>query len=214
MRGVMYVAYGEPARRCLIKSVVSLRLHEPHLPVMVVSDSLVPGLPTSVQATSDVGARSVKTRLPQFAPQEWRQVLYLDVDTVVQKPLSRFFEPLAVGWDVVFCYDEISWTLGECRLKNNAEMAFCRKSYGTLDMTQFAGGLFSWARSERTDEFFDVWHAEWRRFGFRDQGALVRALAAVPLKLWPLTARANASDESSAIEVLHFHGQARRNGAQ
>jgi len=181
---------------------------------MVVSDTLVPGLPTSVQATLDVGARSVKTKLPQFLPKEWRHVLYLDVDTVIQKPLSRFFEPLKVGWDAVFCYDEISWTLGECRLKNAAEMNFCSRTYGTLDLTQFAGGLFSWARSERTDKFFEVWHNEWQRFRFRDQGALVRALVAVPMRLWPLTARANASDEDSAVEVLHLHGQARRNGAQ
>lgn len=210
MRGAVYVAYGSPAIDCLGKAVQALAVYEPQLPVVVISDQQVDGLATVLIKTKDPGARSVKTQLPYLVPQDWRNILYMDVDTLVQKNMNRLFKPLEVGWDIVMCQDELAWTVAECRLKRPRETQGTKAEYGTGDLAQFAGGVFAWSRNKRTDAFFSIWHKEWTRWRHRDQGALVRALAQVPLKLWPLSARINASDKASTIEVWHQHGKARR----
>jgi len=211
-RGVVYVAYGEPALKCLRVSVKALRLVEPDLEAVVVSDRAVPELPSIVRKTEDLGARSVKTSLYDLLP--WEHTLYLDVDTVPLKPLTRFFAPLERGWEMAFCLDAFAGTLGQCRLKNRAETAYCSRLFGTLELAQMAGGAFSWRKCQPVEQVFKTWAAEWRRFRHRDQGALVRALALTPVKVWILPWQANCEERALAAEVYHFHGAARRKGAQ
>lgn len=214
MKGAIYVAFGAPARKCLQASAYSLQTHEPGIEILAVTDGRVSGVRTTRAHTQDVGARSIKTQLPEFIPPSWDRVVYMDVDTIVLKPLDRFWRPLDRGWDMVMCRDETAALVRGCRLKHSAEMRYTISSLGTVHVPQFAGGLIAWVPNERTNFFFSVWYAEWLRYRYRDQGALTRALAAVPLRMWPLEYQANASKHNEAVEVWHKHGTARQRGAQ
>ena len=214
MKGAVYVAFGAPAVRCLRESASALVRHEPGIAILVLSDRQVRGMNTRVVQTSDRGARSIKTQLPDLVPVDWTEVVYLDVDTIPLRPLDRFWGPLAKGWDMVACRDETAAEVLYCRLKNREELGYTITSLGTSQVTQMAGGLMAWRQNKRTKAFFRMWHREWQRFGYRDQGALTRAFARVTLKVWPLEYQANATSREEAVEVWHQHGRARRKGAQ
>ena len=64
-------------------------------------------------------------------------------DIVPLLPLSRFFEPLDFGWELVFCQDDFTPILKWCRLKVRQEKSFCVKFLGTDNVVQFAGGAFA-----------------------------------------------------------------------
>ena len=155
----------------------------------------------------------MKTRLPDFVPSGWEQVLYLDVDTHVLKALDRFWQPLDNGWDLVACRDETAATVRRCRLRHRKELRETIAMLGTPHVVQFSGGAMSWNVNKYTRRFFEAWHREWSRYGRRDQGALTRALASTPLKLWPLEYNANAKFRTEAVEIWHEHGAARRRGS-
>lgn len=214
--GAMFVAYGSKAIKCFYDCAESLRKYHPRMPIVVIGDDQItfPNCTYVQEKSVDVGARSVKTQIWQYVPSTWTHTLYMDVDTIVLKPLDRFLQPLQDGWEMVMVRDELADVVIRCRLKNRAEKKHIENAFGTGEMTQFAGGLFSWRVCPAVQKFFKTWHAEWERFSFRDQGALVRALALSPVRLWPLGWQANASYKKHAIEVWHIHGKARMAGAQ
>jgi hypothetical protein len=209
----MYVVFGQPAHRCLQTSLSSLFAHE-DVDVHVVSDREVNGVGHTIVSSLDLGARSVKTQLNKYKPKQWTQALYLDVDTVIQKPLDRIWGPLDRGWDMVLCRDETAATANFCRLKHYPELRHTVEFLGTPDVTQYAGGVVAWNANKQTSQFWRTWHAEWEKYSRRDQGALTRTLAQVPLKVWTLEYQANAKKRHEAVEIWHRHGQARQRGAQ
>lgn len=213
-RGALYVAYGGPAIACAKEAVASLKAHEPDMDYRIITDAKIADLKCTLTKATDKGARDVKTRLPDFVPAEWTQAMYIDADTVILRPLSRFFQPLNRGWDIVMVRDRLSDTVVHCRLKNRAELQYTAQAYEGGDLTQYSGGIMAWNVGKQVTRLFRIWHAEWKRFGYRDQGALVRAIAQVPIALWPLGWRANAPDPDVAIEIWHQHGKARQPGAQ
>jgi hypothetical protein len=85
---------------------------------------------------------------------------------------------------------------------------------GTDELIQLNGGVFAFRRNERTREFFDAWHAEWQRWGKRDQAALLRALFDHPLKLYVLGNEWNTitryDDPKISAGILHYPLTARR----
>jgi len=214
--GAMFVAYGQKAIQCFYDCADSLRVHHPDMPIVVIGDQSInfPNCMCLQEPSTDIGARSIKTQIWRYVPDGWTYALYMDVDTLVLKPLDRFLQPLLDGWELVMVRDELADVVDRCRLKNNEEKQHIKNAFGTGELTQFAGGLFSWRICPTVQRFFETWHAEWGRFSFRDQGALVRALALTPVKLWPLGWAANASNREHALEVWHIHGKARMAGAQ
>lgn len=216
MAGAIYVAYGPKAVACFWDCAKSLRKYHPGMPIVVISDQQIdfPNCTCKHEKSADVGARSIKTKIWRHVPPSWTYALYMDVDTIVLRSLDRFLEPLRKGWEMVMVRDELADVVGRCRLKHKEEHRYIHRTYGTGEMTQFAGGLFSWRICPAVTNFFKAWNEEWNRFQFRDQGALVRALAETPVRLWPLGWQANASDKEHALEVLHIHGKARMAGAQ
>jgi len=214
MKGLVYLAYGAPAIHCMQESLTALRRQEPNLAVLVLSDQKIDGVDSKIIATKDLGARSVKLGIYEHTPSKWQQVMYIDADVIPLLPLSRFFEPLDQGWELVMCQDDFTPILRWCRLKRRDEKRFSEKQLGTLNVSQLAGGAFAFRRSPAVRGFFRTWREEWMRYRFRDQGALVRALARVPLKLWTLGARTNWSTREGCAELWHRHGKARRRGAQ
>ncbi len=212
--GVLYVAYGAPALSCAQEAIESLQKNEPGMDYRLITDHHVRGLKCTITEAQDIGARDVKTQLPMFVPRDWQRAMYIDVDTVLLKPLDRFFKPLDNGWDMVMVRDRLADIVVRCRLKRADEIQYTAQEYEGGELVQYSGGIMSWAVNDQVRRFFEVWHAEWARFGYRDQGALVRTIAQVPVSVWPLGWKANGPDPQEAIEIWHQHGKARQRGAQ
>ena len=189
-RGIYVVAYGAPARECARRLLASIRTHMPEIPTMLVGDVPVnAGETTFVEAPrGDIGARSVKTQIYDRAPAEWQYVLYLDADTELIKPVPFLFQILESGWDFTICKNPQRFHTAKhmVRPDNGDECRETFKLWGTDEMMQWNGGVFGFRRSDATRAFFHAWHKEWTRYAKRDQAALLRALWAHPLKLYPL----------------------------
>ena len=103
-RGVYYVAYGDPARRCAEAAIKSFKAYLPEIPVALVSDS-----PLGVEdifiefADYDIGGRAAKIKIYDLAPKDWQYIAYLDADTEVVKAEELLWQIVEDGWDMVIC---------------------------------------------------------------------------------------------------------------
>ena len=214
-RGIYCVAFGDPARACAERMMTSAKKHMPDVPIC-----LVGARPMGIedvfieQPDSDVGGRRAKLRAYELAPAEWHAVLYLDADTEIVAPVYTLFEWIEDGWDLCITHD-VGETLHSFQRKNNLdELAELEKSVGTLNALQFNGGVWAFGRNERVQRFFARFQAEYEVHLQRDQGALIRALHAEPLKVWVLGHEWNTFPKYTAnvdtAGILHWPGDARR----
>jgi hypothetical protein len=167
-----------------------------------------------VQPDSDVGGRRAKLRAYELAPAEWNAVLYLDADTEIVAPVYPFFQWVEDGWELVICRD-VGETLHSFQRKNNmGELQQVEQAVGTLYALQFNGGVWAFRRGKATAAFFERWRREWEVHAQRDQGALIRALYANPIKVFVLGNEWNKfpkyTPECETAGVLHYPGDARR----
>jgi hypothetical protein len=216
-RGVVYVAFGGPARECAEHAMQTFKHHMVGWQVALVSDKPL-GLEDVFIAAEDVdiGARWAKTKLYDLAPAEWEYVMYLDADTEVVADVSFLAEPLMDGWDMVICRNPAKFHIGwEMRRRDNADE--CLETFdllGTGEVLQLNGGVWCIRRNERTRAFMEAWHSEWQRYGKRDQGALLRALWKHPVKLYVLGNEWNTvtryMDAADSAGILHYPMTARR----
>ncbi len=216
-RGIYTVAYGEWARDMAVKLVASIRKHMPDVPVAVCAETPLGCEDVCVlQPDRDVGARKNKIRMYDFAPADWETVLYLDADTEVIAPIYSFFEWAEAGFDLVITKDPhvVDNMESYARSNNDGDMESIQRALKTLNALQLAGGVMCFSRNERVKTFFDAWFAEWDVHGQRDQGPLVRALYAHPLKVWLLGSQWNTflryMKREDSAGLLHFPGEARR----
>ena len=178
--GVYYVAYGKPARECAERAIASFKKYMPGVEVALVSDApLDAGEDIFIEhEDADIGGRSVKTRIYDLAPAHWEYVMYLDADTEVVADISFLFQVLEDGWELAICLNPNRYvTTADMRRPDNEEE--CNETYrimGHDDLLQLNGGVFSFRRCSQTERFFRRWHEEWRRWGARDQAALLRVL--------------------------------------
>ena len=199
MNGVVYVAVGANAVRQAQESITVLKQSN-SLPVVVVGADL-DGVTCIPFESAGPGARWAKLHIDLLAP--WPSFCYLDADTRPHADLEPGFRVLEDGWDMVIVPSKsqaglLLWHLG--RSDRDATL----DSLGYEDPLQLQAGVF-WARkSRRLHRFFQVWREEWQRYCDQDQGAFLRALVKVPLKLWLFGRPWNGG---KAIE--HWHGQAR-----
>jgi hypothetical protein len=215
--GVYVVAYGDPARHCAEKCIASWHRHMPGVPVCLASDA--PLGPEDVfveEPDADLGARSVKTRVYDLAPQEWRYVLYVDADTEVTADVSFLFDLLADGWEMFICANPAQYVLGRhmVRKDNRDECEETFNLVGTDEFLQMNGGVFGFRRCERTAAFMRRWHDEWLRWGKRDQAAFDRALYSDPLRVYALGVEWNCITRYAGAErsagIVHRPTLARR----
>lgn len=214
-KGIVYVAYGEPARICLVNSVRSLAGTNPGLEVSVVTDEPIEGLNCILRQDDHVGARYAKFAIAELTPYE--KTCYIDADTSVLASLEPGFKmldgvDLALAMDgkhtvqyvsrmtsrVPFSQEEIQTTVGEV---------------GTDMVTLHNCGLMFFRKTEAILQLFRVWQEEWQRFGQRDQMAFVRALHRCPVRMVTLPHAWNTGHVPKAEVVLHHWGEARREGA-
>lgn len=199
-RGVVYIAYGEPARRETVFAAGSLWQHNAGLDVSVISDAPITGLRYIPSARMDAGARWQKVNLDTLSPYE--HTLYLDADTRVNAAVDAGFAILRDGWDMAItpCQNQESdwlWHVAD------AERQATHDAIGRALALQ--GGMFFFARNEATRRLFAAWRAEWERYKGQDQAALLRALHHAPVKAWLLGRPWNGGDEV----VTHRFGMAR-----
>jgi len=216
-RGIYLVAFGDPARTAASDLMATIVTHMPDVPIALCAAK--PIGPESVfvkQDDSDIGARRSKIRMYELAPQEWETVLYMDADMEMTAPVYQFFEWVEDGWDMAATKDPhlVDSMESYARPNNQADLRSIKRAVGTLNALQVAGGVMCFRRNERVKAFFDAWLAEWEIHKQRDQGPLIRALYAHPLKLWLLGNEWNTftryMKRSRTAGLLHFPGKARR----
>jgi hypothetical protein len=216
--GVLYVAYGDPARREAAASIASLRRWHPDWPVAVVSDEPWSGggVISIMAPDADPGARWAKLNLNTLAPAQWRHILYLDADTLVRQPLDAGFAILADGWDLALTFSEnqrgmalgcqdLLWHVGQ------RERDVTIDELGNPFPLQLQCGVMFVNRTERTARLFAAWREEWQRWRGMDQGAFLRALERAPVRLWLLGRCWNAGGSVGGI-IEHRFGCAARKG--
>ena len=216
-RGIYCVAFGGPARECALRMMESAKRHMPDIPIaLCAAEPIGPEDVLITQPDSDVGGRRAKLKAYELAPAEWGAVLYLDADTEVVAPIYRYFEWIEDGWELVICKDpHLMDTMHHFERRNNRrEMAEMQNEIRTLHTLQLNGGVWAFGRNERVAGFFARWQAEWERYAQRDQGALVRALYADPLRVWVLGNEWNTFPKYSkgvqTAGLMHYPGDARR----
>ncbi len=186
--GVVYVVYGEAARREAAVSLSSLRQHNDY-PVVVVGTDPLLGVyyripfPSNAPPVNPICAsREAKLNLDQLSP--FRHTLYLDADTRVRGDLSAGFRMLADGWDMVIASSgRQGWdVMGHL---SEEERDYTQMTLKNPLPLQWQAGVFYFDR-ERVGPLFAAWREEWERFRGQDQGALLRALAVSPARVWVL----------------------------
>lgn len=202
--GVIYVAYGDNARREAAASAASLREHNDY-PAAVIGREPLAGVDHFVPfAEAGPGARWAKLNLDSLSP--WPFSLYLDADTRVKGSVAAGFQLLAGGWELVLAPSgrQGADVLGHLPVEDRAFTLADLENAQPLQLQ--AGVMFVNLRSERVRRLFAVWREEWARFQDQDQGALLRALRRQPLRVWLLGGVWN----SAGGEVVgHRFGKAR-----
>lgn len=228
-RGIYVVAFGDPSRTCALTLMHSIKKYVPQVPVALCADRKIgPEDLLIEQPDSDIGGRRAKLKAYDLTPREWKAVLYLDADTELvppagtdgkkgPHPINRFFEWIEDGWEFVICKDpHLMDNLGRnYRRRNNApEMLDLETQLKTLNVMMWNGGVWAFGRGKRIQAFFTRWQREWERHAQRDQGPLVRAMYADPLKLLMLGNQWNTFPKyTKGIEtagLMHYPGRARR----
>ena len=214
-RGIYCVAFGDPARACACRMIRSVKRYMPEVPVALCAAKPI-GLEDVfiLQPDTDVGGRRAKLRAYELAPAEWQAVLYLDADTELVAPVYPLFEWIEEGWEFVICRD-VGETLHSFQRKNNLrEFHQVEEVVGTLYALQFNGGVWAMRRCAAVERFMRRWRTEWEVHAQRDQGALVRALYADPLRLLVLGNEWNTFPKYTptiqTAGIMHYPCEARR----
>jgi len=216
-RGVYYVAYGDPARRCADGAIKSFKAHFPDIPVALVSDMPLGPEDVFIEFNDyDIGGRAAKIKIYDLAPRDWQYICYLDADTEITAAEELLWQVVEDGWDMVICKNPGRFAIASAmqRSDNKDECRLTYERCGSDEIMQLNGGVFAFQRNTRTQAFFKSWYDEWHKFGKRDQAALLRSLWMHPLKLyvlgneWNTITRYDMPD--MAAWLLHYPMTARR----
>lgn len=243
--GVYIVAYGKRAHDCAYHLIKSLHKHMPDLPICLACEGYAENFQKPVNINDkgcsapisdsfksllgpkdilmplpmkDRRARSQKTNIYRYAPQEWRYVLYMDADMLIAGKLDAFFAPLQDGWDMVVTQGtppDTPLVNQAQREKYKEENLYTDSVLGSSHWLQVAGGIWSFRRNERTAAFLAAFHEEWKRYSHTDQQAMMRAFWRCPVRFWTLPRQFNWFMHRSLPKakdravVLHFATAAR-----
>ena len=210
-RGIYVVAYGEPARKCSVRLIESIRKYLPGIPVAVASDRPVEEADLFVpHPDSDLGGRIAKTKMYEMTPPAWEEILYLDADTELVADVSFLFDALSEGWELVLTKDQDDYDIiFHLWRRDSGEDELGRAALGSDRALQLAGGVMAFRRTAATEQFFSEWVREWDKLGRRDQGALIRALYANPVQMLVLGCHWNSFTgifKGETAGILHHRG--------
>jgi len=183
MRGVVYVVYGINAKREAKESIRTLHEVWPEAPVVVIGEAVEGAGRVIKWPNRDGYGRWAKVNLYDLSPFE--ETLYLDADTRVYGNVGIGFEILDDGFDIVIVPSKCrgtDWLWHVTQEERNAT----RTEMGGQLLT-LGGGVIWFGKNERTIALFAAWREEWLRWQGQDQGALTRAYAAKPCRIWLLS---------------------------
>lgn len=183
-QGIIYVAYGERARKEFYQSFTFLRRYNDY-PVSLISSRPYPksGIDWIEFPDKDVGGRQAKLNIDLLSPYD--HTMYIDADTRPRQSIQNGFRPLEDGWDFVVTpsSQQEKNFLWKC---SKEEVMRTMDIYSTRRILSLQGGVFFFRKSLQVHKFFEFWRQEWGRFGDQDQGAMLRAMALSPLRVWLL----------------------------
>lgn len=201
--GICYVAFGEKAIQSCEVSLKSARKIHPGIKIAVISTQKINGADIQIiKPEKDVGAREYKTQVYQYTPFEY--TLYLDADTVVVGTLQAGFSALRAGWDVAAAMD-YRQTVGRIDHLPQNDVDAVIKMTGTGEYPHLNTGMLFFRKSPEVEDLYNLWHKEWERFHYRDQGAFVRAVHQSEAKIWVLAWQWNTHRFDHAKHVFHNH---------
>jgi hypothetical protein len=186
-RGVIYLCWGEPARREAEASMRSLWKREPDIPALVVGDGEAMAHftgrervllhpcevdPFSSQTAFGFKAGRIKPLLAGISPFE--RSLYVDAETEFKISPKIGFE-LLERWDFVVAEAEIR-SLANSFL-DHTEADRTAAWLKTPHILYHNSGMLFWRKNDVTAHLFELWASEWLKFkGWDEQIALLRAL--------------------------------------
>lgn len=229
-RGVVYLCFGENAKREMEKSIISLRNAGSTLPVYVIANGTL-GLNGLSGEVSDVHvwdgqspydgtkannfqfrAGRVKPSLYQLSP--FTESMYVDCDTQFLRDPENGFNFLK-HWDFAIAQERL--TIGQLYNKrgagwehNIAERDLTIQEFGGDGNFPFLNsGVFFWRKNDHVQELFQLWSKEWQRFELWDeQASLMRALNCSSARLMVLSELWNYphKDNPDAV-IMHLYGR-------
>ena len=174
--GVVLVAFGERAELVAGQAVAQLGDVCPDLPVYVHRERI------AQQWTDAQQARYAKVSLWDWSP--FDNVLYMDADTLAYQDVRAGFAILEDGWELAIAPSNSQgrdwlWHVEE------AERAATERQLQAQALQLQAGVWFA-RRCAATERLWTRWREEWHIHEGQDQAALLRALYAVPVRVWML----------------------------
>ena len=186
-RGILTLAYGDRAYVQMAKSLaVSLKLHNPTIPRVVVTESSDPALRRLYDLVIPVNSsfgRGVaqKLHLNRYSP--FTETLFIDADSLVVKPIEWL-------WDL---FSDVAFgVVGRQITEGNWFMDVPRtlKQFGLKSIPQFNGGLYYFTNDARSTAVFET------------SGSILRDYEG--LGLHPF--RGGVNDEPIVALALAIHG--------
>ena len=196
MNGVIYIAYGDRAKREAALSIASLKRHN-DLPVTVINEAV---FNDSQWKTDEQKSRWAKVNLPQLV--DYDRVLYVDADTRIKGDITPGFD-LLDNWDLAIAPSKNQGNALFAHIKNEAEKQETLRELGNWQPLQLQCGLIFLHR-QRCANLFECWRAEYLRYNDKDQAAFLRALNKCPVRIWLLSQDWNG--ENGTI-IQHLFGK-------
>lgn len=177
---IVYVAYGNKARKEVIESIRTLRKYN-DFPVTIIRDT-----PLEVEDVTYVkfndpkwAARWAKLNIPNLV--EADTIGYLDADTRVHGNLQPAFDIIEQGWDIALSYsiNQDSNTLKHIEEKERTNTLAMLSNPFPL---QLQCGVMFFNR-QKCIRLFESWRSEWLKYEMKDQAAFLRALEVTPVKI-------------------------------
>jgi SAM-dependent methyltransferase len=210
-RGVLYIAYGENARTCAKKSMETCHALVPDLPVALIADAPIGGEDFFLwHLDCHPGARVQKTGMYWLSP--FRETLFMDADTLLQKSPMHAFElleltDLVLGLDVWYTVEQINWPA-----LVPEEVTVTRGELPTSSLLYYNSGVIAFRRSPAAQKLFTAWHQEWLRWAQHDQLALARAMYKNPVRIATMRESWQTRKDHNGV-VFHDHRAASREDA-
>jgi hypothetical protein len=164
--GVLYIAFGDTYRTEVRRSIASLRKVSPGVPVAVVTDAVIDGLP-DVTTVLRPAIRSLECKPTYIGVSPFKRTLFLDTDTYVVRDITLLFD-LLDHFDICAQY-------GGTQFNGPSGLTF---------QARMCSGLLLFKQSQEMDDVFRNWldlYAREKRVkaevNLADERALTEAVA-------------------------------------
>jgi hypothetical protein len=165
--GVVYIATGESFVEAARLSALSVRRHNPDLPIALFSDRPIePDGADPFSAVHPVQNPHRRSKVDYLPHSPFERTLYLDADIRVFADLSEIFGVL----------DRFDVALAHAHARNHRSTNTTWRADIPRAFPQFNGGVIAWQRSEATQAFLRAWRDAYHASGFRKDQVTLREL--------------------------------------